>query len=102
MRRPPRSAPRGLVSLGRTISIISDWLSRTGRGAKFPAVSSIHSIILAAANTCSFAWHAPLLVVTGDSPLESAQPVLVGAADPGCPGEPSSPRILLLRSAHYG
>src|SRR5215471_3646060 len=32
MRRPPRRAPSGLASLGRTISAISDWESRTGLG----------------------------------------------------------------------
>lgn len=31
IKRPPSSAPSGLVSLGRTISIISERLSRTGR-----------------------------------------------------------------------
>src|ERR1700683_482620 len=32
MRRPPSKEPRGLVSLGRTISAMSDCESRTGRG----------------------------------------------------------------------
>src|SRR5262249_15113582 len=32
--RPPRRAPRGLASLGRTISAISDWESQTGRGVR--------------------------------------------------------------------
>src|ERR1043165_5248177 len=32
--RPPSRAPNGLVSLGRTISFISEYDSRTGRGAR--------------------------------------------------------------------
>src|ERR1041385_8554329 len=34
IKRPPNNAPNGLVSLGRTISFISEYDSRTGRGAR--------------------------------------------------------------------
>src|SRR5437763_13656716 len=43
MRRPPRSVPRGLASLGRTISAMSDCESRTGRGMKARSESSMVS-----------------------------------------------------------
>src|SRR5580700_8821305 len=36
--RPPSSAIRGLASLGRTISVISDCESRTGRGVKLSSL----------------------------------------------------------------
>src|SRR5215469_6457409 len=41
MSRPPRSAPSGLVSLGNTSSIISDFDSPTGLGARTASFGSI-------------------------------------------------------------
>ena len=37
IRRPPSSAPNGLVSFGKTSSIISDFDSLIGLGRKFPS-----------------------------------------------------------------
>src|SRR5271156_3067250 len=79
--RPPSSAPSGLASLGRTISVISDCESRTGRGVKLSSLMVAFLVLLVgirnvgtAAPGCPPGEAGRLPEVTVSSPQQTSYP----------------------------
>src|ERR1700733_2157951 len=84
--RPPSSAPRGLVSFGKTSSIISDFDSLIGLGRKFPSFGSIEFLMgLTPRKNGRKHFDFQQVFVSPSAPAQSTQPYAAGA-DPRASG----------------